>query len=519
MPAIPLLSFPGVSLVRSWSFTLSRGVTPSVALVEIAPQYDLPAEIGALVIEFDGVTLEFPDCALDSATVRRDRSGMIVSLAILDRRWAWRFGQITGRYNLRDEAGRLDSDTEQSPRELAALLFAAMGEAAGDASFLPDDARPMVDWVYANPADALQNLAEDLGCAVVLGLDGAITLQPLGEGVDLPETGTERTRNFGIDPPTRPDSLLLVCGPTRYETMFRLEAVGQEPTGEIVPIDDLSYAPAAGWANEAWLGFANIADANSRAKARQMVYRWYRIKCTAPSNADGQFAIAGYEGEIAELRQLLPLEPQRVSTYSDVDGTLRPEPPEISGVYWDRALDGRNVPTQRRYRGSFTVDVERGIVKFAEPVMQVNPSAAAGFLEAELYLTIGHTVQDLERHVADRYTTERALAGESAGTGPAVIRRDDLTRTVITNYDSRNNPTDATENTADLDNEIAVQLDAAESDFETRVTDFVEYAGIVPISPDGAIAQVQWSATEAGAITRASRNSEFSLATPARGAS
>ena len=39
----------------------------------------------------------------------------------------------------------------------------------------------------------------------------------------------------------------------------------------------------------------------------------------------------------------------------------------------------------------------------------------------------------------------------------------------------------------------------------------VEYAGIVPISPDGAIQQVEWSGGLSGCVTRASRNSEFSL--------
>src|SRR5207302_7663300 len=101
---------------------------------------------------FGDVELEFPGCALDSAMVRRDRAGMIVSLSILDRRWAWRFGQICGRYNVRDEAGRLDAETERSPQELAQSLFTAMGESVFDVSLLPDDTRPEVNWVYVNPA-------------------------------------------------------------------------------------------------------------------------------------------------------------------------------------------------------------------------------------------------------------------------------------------------------------------------------------------------------------------------------
>jgi hypothetical protein len=341
-----------------------------------------------------------------------------------------------------------------------------------------------------------------------------VSLQRVGQGADLPATGTERTRNFGIDPPTRPDSLLLVCGPTRFETMFRLEAVGQEPTGEIRRINDLSYAPAAGWNNEAWLGFANVPDASSRAKARQTVYRWYRLKCTAPSNTAEQFQIAGYDGSVTELRQLLPLERNRLVTYSDADGAPRPEPPDISGIFWDRSLDANNVPTRRRYRGAFTLDTERGIVKFVEPVMQVNPGSSAGFIEAELYLTVAHSVQETATRQPVRCVSERGLAGESLGTGPQVLRREDLALAIITNYDTGNNPTGTTDNSGELEAEIEAQLDAAEGAYETRLTDFVEYAGIVPINPDGAIAQVQWSAGAAGAVTRAGRNTEFSLAVP-----
>ena len=46
---------------------------------------------------------------------------------------------------------------------------------------------------------------------------------------------------------------------------------------------------------------------------------------------------------------------------------------------------------------------------------------------------------------------------------------------------------------------------------QTVTTGQVQYAGIVPISPDGAIQQIQWmGSTDAGCVTIASRNCEFS---------
>src|SRR5579863_830540 len=147
-----LLAFPGLEQVRSWSFTLSHGITPGVAHVEIAPQAGVPDEIGTMVISFGDLALTFPSCALDSAQIRRDASGMVVQLAILDRRWAWRYGAVNGRYNIRQKDGALDPTTEMSPQDLAALLLAAMGESDYDASGLPNLSRPEIDWVYANPA-------------------------------------------------------------------------------------------------------------------------------------------------------------------------------------------------------------------------------------------------------------------------------------------------------------------------------------------------------------------------------
>ncbi len=539
MPPTGLLSFPGVDQVLSWSFTLSHGITPGAALVEIAPQFGLPAEVGTMVLSFGDVALEFGGCVLDSATVRRDESGMIVSLTILDRRWRWRYGQISGRYNVRQKDGTLDTTTEQTPQQLARRLLEAMGESECDLSGLPNLARPEVDWVYANPAHALAELAESLGCRVVLDLDGLVSLPTVGTGADLPDTGTQRTWNFGIDPPTRPESLLLVGGPTRFQTMFRLEAVGQEPpapqttgqssepqstssststtAGQIVPIDELSYKPVGGWQNESYLGFANVQDPAARAKARETIYRWYRILSTAPMSTAGEFQIAGCDSAVNGLWQILPIERGLIDTYTGSDGIERPQPPQVAGIFWDRSLDANNIPVQRPYRGRFTLDAERGIVMFDEPVLQVDSTGTA-FAPAELYLTVAHAVKDPETLQELRQTWERDVPGSGTesgvGTGAAVFRRDDMVLAVTTQYDANNNPKGRLDNSDALDRESEYQLDAIETAFETVETDFVEYAGLVAINPDGAISQVSWSGGPAGTVTRAGRNSEFSLTVP-----
>jgi hypothetical protein len=136
MPApTGLLSFPGIDQVLSWSFTLSHGISPSAALVEIAPQFGLPAEVGPIVISFGDIALEFADCVLDSANVRRNQSGMIVSLSILDRRWRWRYGQISGRYNrdtIRAEGLRC-LDGWEVPQIFEQCFYIVQGKRTADA--------------------------------------------------------------------------------------------------------------------------------------------------------------------------------------------------------------------------------------------------------------------------------------------------------------------------------------------------------------------------------------------------
>ncbi len=191
----------------------------------------------------------------------------------------------------------------------------------------------------------------------------------------------------------------------------------------------------------------------------------------------------------------------------------RPLPVTIAGIFWDRSLDANNIPEQRPYRGSFTLDTERGIVKFAEAVMQVT-SSGTSFAPAQLYLTVAHSVKDADTLQEVRQTYERNLPGPSLGTGPAVFRRDDIVLTISSQYDANNNPTGTTDNADEIEQEAENQLDAAQAAFETVETDFVEYAGLVAIDPDGAITQVQWCGGPAGTVTRGARNNEFSLAVP-----
>jgi hypothetical protein len=455
---------------------------------------------------------------------------MAVSLSIKDRRWAWKFGTpISGRYNLRNADGSIWSPSLATPQELASLLLDAMGEEEYDVSALPNDSRPEVHWDYANPATELNNLVTPLGCRIVLDNEDFVSIQVAGQGADLPITEDSRTIDYGIDPPDKPDALLFVAARTRYETAFTLQAVGEEIDGSIVPIANLSYAPANSWGSEAvvngqfgnvtcpskWLSLFNNnqtqANDYARSLARKTVYRWWQINGTSGSNADAAFIIPGCSLPVENLWQLLPIEDGRVTIYTDADSIQRPAQALLFGTWWDASADASTPTTNRTWLDGHSIDREHGIVKLNKPAVTLTAGNSPPFSAATLFLVCAHHVKDPETLVEDRYTFELPI-GEEFGVGQQVVERSDVVRNVVGQYNASGpgQLTGYADNLPLVLQEVQYYLSAALAKFEIVQTGHVEYRGILDISPDGAIQQVQWRGGKGGCFTIASRNTEFS---------
>ncbi|HEX3725830.1 MAG TPA: hypothetical protein VHV08_06290, partial [Pirellulales bacterium] len=395
-----LAYFPGINSLIEASLVLNHGISPSVATLTIAPQAELNTEIGTLEFAFGSVTLTFPDCKLDCSTYERTASGEVWRLSLLDRRWKWRFGQISGSYNCRRDDFSLDRgehgsiNTERTPQELATLCLQAMGEAEFDVGDLPNDARPSVEWNYDVPAEALAALCDQLGCRVVLQLDNKVAIRRAGQGAALP-SGEYLENAMTLDLPELPDTITVVGGANRYQVDFRLEAVGlaeQDPQGAdtFVPIDQLSYSPPGGW-SRIDLPYFHQVDKAFRALAQKSVYKYYRIQTP--------HAIPGYDGpqgnQVETLEPILPIEDEQVATATE-NGQSANLPACVFGVWFPDTSDVTNTatalapaPTQAPgdggsslatlYRGRYTIDTARGLVIFDEPVYRnVHPSANGG---------------------------------------------------------------------------------------------------------------------------------------------
>ena len=201
----PFAQFGNVRLTNGWSLTYTGGPEPSVFTIRTVPHLDHLESHSSLTFGEDGVGyLSLRDCLLERPYLNDDRTW---DLPILDRRWKWRFGEISGSYNVR----RPDKTykREKTPQELAALCLEAMGEQRDrwDVSRLPNFARPEILWKVDNPASMLDELVSQLGCTWTLDyFSDQVVIWPLGEGVDLPEGPTIR-RSEGRDVRAIPDSI------------------------------------------------------------------------------------------------------------------------------------------------------------------------------------------------------------------------------------------------------------------------------------------------------------------------
>ena len=508
--------------------------------MEIAPQSTPVSTEGTLQFRFAGVLLEFPDCRVDQASIRFDERGLVTSLSIWDRRWKWNAGgSLSGNYNRRQANAATGAGLQQpptlvprdgsirTPRQLAALCLLAMGEATFDVSQLPNDTYPLVEWENVNPAQALAAMAEQLGCRVVLRLDNTVQVARTGVGLDLPHDLPILSESITINPPRRPDALEVVTGANLYQADIGLEAVGMDIDGAIKPINDLSYKPRSGWGNEKPGDFFNVENrrrpgvpipprdmqvTNPRDLALDTVFRWYRARNFA--QADGSFGLnlPGY-GRIRWLEQILPLGDVQAETWVDPLDEFRrtrPKPPWLFGQYMRLYLDYANSEPNTFYYGNFSIDREHGIVKLSDYATRLAADGRTN-LSAILKLRVAVTIRNEQTWALERQT-QRLNYPEPRGTGARQLKHDEIVFFSIAEYDLENNRvTRIKTNRDDVVREANYYLAAADLEYQVRLPQEIAYAGLIPLSPDGAIQAVTWTVGSSGATTRASRNDEINI--------
>lgn len=515
MPSQPIFTYPGIPDYLSASYTLSHGTQPGKVLVRCVAGTASPAVQGTarFIDPSTGVTVSLPDCRVDSAHVElTPRGDQVIRFELLDQRWRWRLGRISGQYNLRtDDPSQIVSGTQKSPRELAQLCLSAMGVRHADLSQMPNNARPFVDWDIINPASALASLAETVGCVVVLKTNGRVAIEPVARGKPLPLNRFLLQGRSSYDPPELPLGIELVAGPTKYQFDFDLEAVGEDIDGEIKPIDKLSYKPERGWEHEG--PWTDNVDRRSRELSQQCLFKMYRIKL--PDYLPGVSQKHG--NRLKSLNEVLPLLAHQIDDDLLPDQSRKRRRPWVYGKYDRGEPTAKRHTTQppsrdltkhpeQRYERSFTVDTRRGIVRFAEPVFQyVDQSGQLHRKPAQLRLRAAVHWRRYQTRALEHWSMLRGR--KSARDNPLVIHRNDIALQVKLDEKTFR----VHDNQAEVAQQARFYLDQALAQMRPQPISSAQYAGLQPIEPDGAIRQVSWHIETDGRLaakTTASLNSE-----------
>lgn len=546
-----VIDFPGVEFVQSCSVTLAHGTTPGVFRLTIAPQQKLIKAGGTLSLSFGGVKFKFEDCRIDSASITRNQGGYIVSLAILDRRWKWRFPTISGAYNVRrgDEdiingdganpRAKAIENSERTPQQLAKLCLEAMEEKKFDVGDIPNKARPEVDWDHTNAAQALASLCDQLGCRVVLQLDGKVAIRKAGQGEQAPD-GPIMDQQAAIDPPERPDAIKVIGGRIRYQVDLLLEAVGRERDGSLKPINQLSYAPAGGWSIVPEMD-VDPANEELTKLVETTIRRLYRITLDPKAAAalgvvfpgGGIVPLVPGFGELDSLDQILPLESEQVETYF-LNDRARNRPAVVYGVWYDgsdssplgnssaklQPLTGQPPDPRKPTEGvanwdrtivtvPWTLDAAAGMVEFSEAVYRKTGNDFDDFGDAALILRTAVSVRESSTRAWQRYEREQKLGGKKFNTAAQEIKRPEIVQTIVPSWSNQFRLTGTTDNLKKVDKEADHYLDAAAAQFETKDPSTTTYAGWLAINPDGALQSITWTLDQSGAKTILQRNQDL----------
>lgn len=558
---------PGLPVISA-SYTCSHGVTPGVAtvVVPMVPKTSV-GRYGTLSLS-DGVRapVNVRGCRLvDVAETDLPGGARGLVLTILDARHRWKYGSVSGAYNVIDRHPDPDTvpegpfvvrggvyvpGTERTPEQLIRTCFALLSQPVLF-DRVPRDVRVPVDWKGENPARAADRVADACGCRLVY--------QPLADRVLVTPPGgfTRVDRRFPVlseqpafDTADRPTAVEVVGGDTLVTDVVRLRAVGWEEDGRLRPIEDLSYRPADGWWNyspdyEGW--WAHVRRGNStsvhvsRALAREFVWKLFRVEAVPVDRVEAGRKRRAARGFVAPVwgrvvnRKAITLSDRQVLPERDAAGQYKTKPAQLlyNGVAWkkDRAGRLRNFDFFSDPAVPFAVDPDAGLVTASRPLYRVREKLSNGqdrqreiddtlygppltngriqFVLADVYLKCALRVRN---GATWQYHAGRWAARLGADPGGELVEshaRPELQEV----YHVRRQLADwrrvgLDSNAGEVARLARAVLAAAAARHQTADRLTRTYAGILPVQPDGGVHSVTWSVGEGPPVTRVGVNTE-----------
>ena len=532
MALTPQFTFGNIKGVEQVTYTLSRGVAPSVAVVRMPLNIQgLDRKPNAMVFSDGMRTVRFSNCIISDVAPEVDGEGFqVMTVAIQDRRWQWKYGQISGRYNIRS-GGFIQPATKKKPKALATLCFEAMGEKKFDVSRMPNDVYPFIDWNMDNPAAALEALCQSVNAHVCLGYDDIVYIFKDGEGKDMPALPNSSS-GVGFDFGTLPGKVGCASSLASWQFDFPLYPVGLDVDGSIKLIDDLSYRPKdefGGWRYvipETMNGLQDNQETrvDERKLAKESVWRWYAVGLPL-----GLTIMPRSKEKLETIQQLFPLLDRQLefeqltdlqqvklgSSAYDKDVRQR-RPQQVWGQFAGedgRAIDNvadlsvgnltahpdlsQKANLKLVYAKSFTIDQERRLVMFSDPVYRVfrpkDRPGSSNYYPPTLFLRTACNFYNLLTRAGYRLQKTVNVGGPNKDLIDWQSREDLTPEWYLTNRGEFNNESEVQEG---LDFYLGRSLEK----FRSRIPAHASYPYLLPYSPDGRIAQVTFEIDGEGFI-------------------
>jgi len=272
--------YGNVPLIGRVSFTLRQGIAPSTGAIAFPAGVNLPV-VADLRLNDGDREIVINDLYLVDPVEAWSESGQIVQATIADKRWLWKYGAISGSYNVPSDYG-----VPVQEQTLKQLITTCLSGLTVNYFHVVDNVYPTVEWDYDSPAEAVQALCHQYGLAVCVSLNGQIWIAPETEERPDVEIGIgEIAKEITFQTPDTPASINVIGNPIINQETFECYAVGIERfdhgtyPNKLRPIADLSYKPAEGWGKSILIDFEDITNILHKKLAKQCIYRYFSKSC------------------------------------------------------------------------------------------------------------------------------------------------------------------------------------------------------------------------------------------------
>ncbi len=467
------LGFGGLQGIRGLTFSLTRGVLPSVFTLYVLPQDNLDPGVQTLTYGIDSNTINLTGCMLGPAFLRKHWDGKHPLWAVtgFDRRWKWQFSNVSGDYNRRKPDGSLDTATQKYPGELATLLGTALGESI-DVSRMPTGVWPRAKWNNQRADLALQWLCNYVACEVVLNpLSNGIEIWPSGYGINTPTGLSEMHFKYRFVPRANiPSSIQAHGGDSLYQTKLQLKCVAANQDNSQKLLANWEGLSSSAIGTESPWSFQDISSTTNRINAYEGYMRTFRVT----GQQDGSLPVPGCQTAVSAVDQYI-LNDYRLDFETDIEGYSRNLPYYLDGDYY-AYTDLPNNASSMRFTGASTLYKDRRLVQTQFPVFKLDSSGK--YQEPVFYLTTSYKVQDYGHNIV--HVMRSGGVGGSGGT--MIIRRPEVYATYKTTGNTE----------AQANNELDNYITLFQQKFSNPLASEITYAGFKNGTLDGNVCQATW---------------------------